>query len=82
MVVAGKVDNKTLMEEIKQELMDCEDASALLDPDEAPYLGKYDEFVPPKLVRTAFAADGLDLEGLAEVLGMAHGAAGRGATDV
>ncbi|MEC0204002.1 DEAD/DEAH box helicase [Paenibacillus lautus] len=82
MVVAGKVDNKTLMEEIKKELTDCEDAGALLDPDEAPYLGKYDEFVPPKLVRTAFAADGLDLEGLAEVLGMAQGAAGRGVTDV
>ncbi|RAR41537.1 DEAD/DEAH box helicase [Paenibacillus sp. MDMC362] len=81
MVVAGRVDHKTLMEEIKQELMDCEDASALLDPDEAPYLGKYDEFAPPKLVRTAFAADGLDLEGLAEVLGMARGAAGRGATN-
>ncbi|MEJ9217146.1 DEAD/DEAH box helicase [Paenibacillus glucanolyticus] len=82
MVVAGKVDNETLMEEIRKELTDCEDAGALLDPDEAPYLGKYDEFVPPKLVRTAFAADGLDLEGLAEVLGMAHGAAGRGAMDV
>lgn len=70
MVVAGRVDDKTLMEEILRELRSCQDAGALLGADEAPYLGKYDEFVPPQLVRTAFAVDGLDPEGLAEALGL------------
>ena len=72
MVVAGKTDAGQLMDEILSELGECEAAGsvALLDPDEAPYLGKYDEFVAPELVRTAFAVDGLDLEGLAKVLGM------------
>ncbi|MFF3921502.1 DEAD/DEAH box helicase [Paenibacillus lactis] len=68
MIVAGRADAGTLLEEIRRELAECSDASSLLDPDEAPYLGKYDEFVPPKLVRTAFAADGLDVQGLAELL--------------
>jgi ATP-dependent Lhr-like helicase len=40
----------------------------LLGPDEAPYLGKYDEFVSPELVRMAFAVDGLDVEGLKQGL--------------
>ncbi len=68
MIVAGRADARTLLEEIRRELAECSDASSLLDPDEAPYLGKYDEFVPPKLVRTAFAVDGLDVQGLAELL--------------
>jgi len=68
MIVAGRADAEALLEEIRRELAECSDASSLLDPDEAPYLGKYDEFVPPKLVRTAFAADGLDVQGLAELL--------------
>lgn len=33
----------------------------LLGPEEAPYLGKYDEFIAPELVRRAFAVDGLEL---------------------
>lgn len=68
MVVAGGTDDRTLMEQILNELKACQDASDLLDADEAPYLGKYDEFVPPQLVRTAFAVDGLDVQGLADVL--------------
>ncbi|UNK18697.1 DEAD/DEAH box helicase [Paenibacillus sp. N3/727] len=69
-VVAGKTDAGHLMDEIMSELGECEASgpATLLDPDEAPYLGKYDEFVAPELVRIAFAVDGLDVEGLAEVL--------------
>ncbi|MCP1426576.1 MULTISPECIES: DEAD/DEAH box helicase [Paenibacillus] len=63
-VVSGKVDERTLLAEIMSECRTAEDASALLAEDEAPYLGKYDEFVAPPLIREAFAVDGLDLEGL------------------
>ncbi|MBD8837592.1 DEAD/DEAH box helicase [Paenibacillus sp. CFBP 13594] len=63
-VVSGKVDERTLLAEIMSECRTAEDASALLAEDEAPYLGKYDEFVAPPLIREAFAVDGLDLDGL------------------
>ncbi|WP_419892276.1 DEAD/DEAH box helicase [Paenibacillus xylanexedens] len=63
-VVSGKVDERTLLAEIMSECRAAEDASALLAEDEAPYLGKYDEFVAPPLIREAFAVDGLDLDGL------------------
>lgn len=63
-VVSGKVDGRTLLAEIMSECRTAEDASALLSEDEAPYLGKYDEFVAPPLIREAFAVDGLDLNGL------------------
>ncbi|WP_340390360.1 DEAD/DEAH box helicase [Paenibacillus sp. FSL E2-0151] len=63
-VVSGKVDERTLLAEIMSECRTAEDASALLAKDEAPYLGKYDEFVAPPLIREAFAVDGLDLDGL------------------
>ncbi|MEC0106033.1 DEAD/DEAH box helicase [Paenibacillus taichungensis] len=67
-VVSGKVDGRTLLAEIMSECRAAEDASALLSEDEAPYLGKYDEFVAPPLIREAFAVDGLDLNGLKEGL--------------
>ncbi|MDT9717332.1 DEAD/DEAH box helicase [Paenibacillus sp. ClWae2A] len=67
-VVSGKVDERTLLAEIMSECRAAEDASALLAEDEAPYLGKYDEFVAPPLIREAFAVDGLDLDGLKEGL--------------
>ncbi|SEN44352.1 DEAD/DEAH box helicase [Paenibacillus sp. OK076] len=67
-VVSGKVDGRTLLAEIMSECRAAEDASALLSEDEAPYLGKYDEFVSPPLIRVAFAVDGLDLNGLKEGL--------------
>ncbi|PWW36729.1 MULTISPECIES: DEAD/DEAH box helicase [Paenibacillus] len=67
-VVSGKVDGRTLLAEIMSECRAAEDASALLSEDEAPYLGKYDEFVSPPLIREAFAVDGLDLNGLKEGL--------------
>lgn len=67
-VVSGKVDGRTLLAEIMSECRTAEDASTLLSEDEAPYLGKYDEFVAPPLIREAFAVDGLDLNGLKEGL--------------
>ncbi|MHA7581723.1 DEAD/DEAH box helicase [Paenibacillus vandeheii] len=67
-VVSGKVDGRTLLAEIMSECRTAEDASALLSEDEAPYLGKYDEFVAPSLIREAFSVDGLDLNGLKEGL--------------
>lgn len=67
-VVSGKVDARTLLAEIMSECRTGEDASGLLAEDEAPYLGKYDEFVAPALIREAFAVDGLDLQGLQEGL--------------
>ncbi|MBR2564554.1 MAG: DEAD/DEAH box helicase [Paenibacillus sp.] len=63
-VVSGKVDERTLLAEMMSECRMAQHASALLAEDEAPYLGKYDEFVAPTLVREAFSMDGLDLEGL------------------
>ncbi|MNI77995.1 hypothetical protein D3C73_1343360 [compost metagenome] len=63
-VVSGQVDARTLLAEIMSECRAAEDASALLAEDESPYLGKYDEFVAPPLIRDAFAVDGLDLRGL------------------
>lgn len=68
MVVAGKTDAETLEAEIIAESMAATDPLSLLSPDEAPYLGKYDEFIPHELLRKAFSLDGLDVPGLIEVL--------------
>ncbi|OBZ14260.1 ATP-dependent helicase [Bacillus sp. FJAT-27264] len=68
MVVAGKTDAETLEAEILAESAATADPLGLLAPDEAPYLGKYDEFIPHDLLRKAFSLDGLDLPGLLEVL--------------
>ncbi|SDE59352.1 ATP-dependent helicase Lhr and Lhr-like helicase [Fontibacillus panacisegetis] len=67
MIVSGKSDAQTLIHEIMSECNQSNEES-LLVPDEAPYLGKYDEFVAPELVRQAFATDGLDLKGLRKSL--------------
>lgn len=68
MVVAGKTDAETLEAEIIAESMAAADPLSLLSPDEAPYLGKYDEFIPHELLRKAFSLDGLDVPGLIEIL--------------
>ncbi|MNO30248.1 putative ATP-dependent helicase Lhr [compost metagenome] len=67
MIVSGKSDAQTLIHEILKECNHGHE-EGLLAPDEAPYLGKYDEFVAPELVRQAFATDGLDLIGLRKSL--------------
>ncbi|GIP23168.1 DEAD/DEAH box helicase [Paenibacillus sp. J22TS3] len=68
MIVSGPSDAATLLQEIISACRTCHEEQ-LLDDQEAPYLGKYDEFVAPELVRSAFIADGLDLKGLAVSLG-------------
>ncbi|MFF2907757.1 DEAD/DEAH box helicase [Paenibacillus sp. NPDC057934] len=68
MVVAGKTDAEALEAEILAESAAISDPLGLLALDEAPYLGKYDEFIPHDLLRKAFSLDGLDLPGLLEVL--------------
>lgn len=68
MVVAGKVDAEKLEDEIIAETAAATDALTLLKPDEAPYLGKYDEFIPHDLLRKAFSLDGLDVPGLISVI--------------
>ncbi|MDO7905655.1 DEAD/DEAH box helicase [Paenibacillus sp. JX-17] len=64
MVISGQADAEEVMKRIRGESQLLQHGQELLDPDEAPYLGKYDEFVDPKLVQQAFAVDGLDLNGL------------------
>lgn len=68
MVVSGRAEAEELLAAIHTELAEMEDTESILAAGEAPYLGKYDEFVPPELVRRAFATDGLDAEGLAKAL--------------
>lgn len=69
-VVAGQTSEAALMDSIVAECKRDLNPLELLKPDEAPYLGKYDEFVAPELVREAFAVDGLDLQGLRESLNL------------
>jgi ATP-dependent Lhr-like helicase len=40
----------------------------LVGPDETPPPQKYDEFIPPDLLRKAFAADYLDVVGMQKAL--------------
>ncbi|MCL6604876.1 MAG: DEAD/DEAH box helicase [Paenibacillus sp.] len=68
MVVAGSTNAETLEAEIIAECTAAIEPLSLLSPDEAPYLGKYDEFIPHEMLRKAFSLDGLDVPGLIEVL--------------
>ncbi|WP_379134302.1 DEAD/DEAH box helicase [Paenibacillus sp. sgz500958] len=72
MVVAGSTDAATLEAEIIGECTAATEPLSLLSPDEAPYLGKYDEFIPHELIRKAYSLDGLDVPGLVEVLKQWH----------
>ncbi len=63
-VVSGQADAAEIAAEIIAECERIENPEQLLAEEEAPYLGKYDEFIQPMLVRQAFATDGLDIEGL------------------
>ncbi|WP_046213783.1 DEAD/DEAH box helicase [Paenibacillus wulumuqiensis] len=64
LVVSGKADAAEMLAEIVAECKRIDYPEQLLADEEAPYLGKYDEFIQPGLVRQAFAMDGLDMEGL------------------
>ncbi|MBY9079296.1 DEAD/DEAH box helicase [Paenibacillus sp. HN-1] len=67
MVVAGKADADWLESAILDEGHGDLDPFGLLEPGEAPYLGKYDEWIPPDLLRSAFTVDGLDIPGFKEM---------------
>ena len=64
----GKCNTVSLYHEIKS-LSDRRLAvEALLGDEEVPKLQKYDEFIPPDLLRRAFAADQLNLAALSEAV--------------
>lgn len=63
-VVSGQADAAEIEAEIIAECERIENPEQLLAEEEAPYMGKYDEFIQPLLVRQAFATDGLDIDGL------------------
>ncbi len=59
--LAGQCLPKELERAIVQAQSELVDPYTLLEAEEAPYLGKYDEFAPPDLLRKAYVADGLDV---------------------
>jgi len=62
LTVSGQCGAEELQREIERIADQTIDPFKLLDEDEAPFLGKYDEFVPAELLRKAFVTDGLDLK--------------------
>lgn len=60
--VAGQCGAGELQRELERLAEQTIDPLKLLDEAEAPFLGKYDEFVAPDLLRKAFVVDGLDLD--------------------
>ncbi|MGM1023720.1 MAG: DEAD/DEAH box helicase [Bacillota bacterium] len=67
LIVSGRSDAPMLLREIILACKNCNEKQ-LLEDKEALYLGKYDEFVAPDLIRSAFLVDGLDLKGLVKSL--------------
>ena len=59
--LAGRCLPQELQRAIRQAQRELVDPYSLLQADEAPHLGKYDEFVPHDLLRKAYVADGMDL---------------------
>ena len=49
-------------------LQEAIDPITLLGPKEAPQIHKYDDFVPPALLRKAFAVDHLDIDEVRNVV--------------
>lgn len=64
----GKCSTVGLYHEIKSLSDRRMSADDLLGEDEAPKLQKYDEFIPPDLLRRAFAADYLDITALGSIV--------------
>jgi ATP-dependent Lhr-like helicase len=65
----GKCKLESLYYEIKSLADRPLDAENLLAEDEAPKLEKYDEFIPPDLLRKAFATDYLNVDELRRLIG-------------
>lgn len=68
MVQLGKASAESLDYEIRSLGDRRLSPEELLAEDEAPKLQKYDDFIPPELLRKAFATDHLDLEELGRLL--------------
>lgn len=64
----GKCKTTSLYHEIKSITDRAIEAEALLGDDEVPKLQKYDEFIPPDLLRRAFTVDYLDLAALGDIV--------------
>jgi ATP-dependent Lhr-like helicase len=62
LTVSGPCDADELQREILHVSGLHLDPYSLLDPEEAPFLGKFDDFVQPDLLRKAFIFDGLDMD--------------------
>jgi ATP-dependent Lhr-like helicase len=67
-VNANPVEPAALQRAIASLVDEAIDPELLLGPDDAPQLQKYDEFLPPSLLRKAFIADHLDVSGLKRVI--------------
>ncbi len=59
-------DEKTFFQVIREEIQKPIDPLELVYPGELPLFDKYDEYLPPELVRKGFALGVLDLDGLRE----------------
>ncbi|MGG4145534.1 DEAD/DEAH box helicase [Paenibacillus algorifonticola] len=66
--ITSKIDAAELKQKILSTIRKPLIHEALMAEDEAPRLGKYEEFIPPKLLRKAFLTDGIHLEELIHAL--------------
>ncbi len=63
-----KADEKTFFRVVSEEIRRPIDPLELVYPRELPLFDKYDEFLPPELIRKGFACGVLDLDGLRETV--------------
>ena len=59
-----KADRETFFRVLKEKIKEPLDPLELVYPGEVPVFEKYDEFVPPELIRKGFACGVLDIEGM------------------
>ena len=64
MTFVMREDEQAFFSVIKEAAEALEDPMELLYPAEIPYFEKYDELVPPELIRKGFACGVLDVEGM------------------
>ena len=66
MTFVMREDEQAFFSVVKEAAEALEDPMELLYPAEIPYFEKYDELVPPELIRKGFACGVLDVEGMKE----------------
>ena len=59
-----KADREQFIRVLKEKIQEPLDPMELVYPGEVPVFEKYDEFVPPELIRKGFACGVLDIEGM------------------